>query len=41
MHQLKVKLNQLSQKRVNKPMEFDLEMMDSAEGREKFKAAND
>jgi hypothetical protein len=37
IHDLKVKLNQLSLKRTNKPLELNLEMMDSAEGRESFR----
>jgi len=36
IHRLKVKLDQLSKKKREKPFEFKLEMMDSAEGRQKF-----
>ena len=36
IHALKMKLNQLSLKKVNKPLELNLEMMDTAEGRKKF-----
>lgn len=37
IHSLKVKLNQISLKKVNKPLEFNLEMLDSAEGRQQFR----
>lgn len=34
---MKTKLNAISLKRINKPLELNLEMMDSAEGRQKFR----
>lgn len=37
IHRLKVKLDAISKKKTQKPFEFKLEMMDSAEGRSKFR----
>lgn len=37
MHELKTKLNSLSIKKTRKPIEFNMEKLDSSEGRMKFK----
>lgn len=37
MHNLKTKLNSLSLKKLGRPVEFNLEKLDSAEGRMKFR----
>lgn len=37
MHDLKVKLNSLSLKKRGKPLDFNLDKLDSAEGKSKFR----